>query len=160
MAKFEKGNKRGNRFSSENQPTKRGRGREPMRKYVERITGAKIGDIKLKELTEIMTFLATASQTELEPLLTDPNDPNKPNPNTPIWIVNMIAALNRDSARGRIDTLERILDRVYGKALQPIEGDINAQVTNKVDLSMLSTDELIQYNQLLDKIKAGNNGTE
>ena len=52
-----------------------------------------------------------------------------------------------------------LFDRVFGKATQTIEGEINAKV-NPVDLSVLTTEELLQYNALLEKIKTGNNGKE
>ena len=90
----------------------------------------------------------------------DPHDPSKPNANTPMWVLNVIAAINTDMRYGRTSTIVMLFDRVFGKATQPIEGEINAQVTNKVDLSVLTTDELIQYNALLEKIKVGNNGKE
>lgn len=46
-----------------------------------------------------------------------------------------------------------IFDRIFGKASLTIESEVNAQVTNNsVDLSALTTEELIQYNALLDKL--------
>jgi hypothetical protein len=90
----------------------------------------------------------------------DPNDPTKPNANTPMWVLNVIAAINTDMRYGRTSTIEMLFDRVFGKATQPIEADVNAQVTNTVDLSVLTTEELLQYNALLEKITAGKNGKE
>ena len=89
-----------------------------------------------------------------------PNDPTKPNANTPMWVLNVIAAINTDMRYGRTSTIEMLFDRVFGKATQPIEADVNAQVTNTVDLSVLTTEELLQYNALLEKITAGKNGKE
>ena len=60
---------------------------------------------------------------------------------------------------GRTSTIEMLFDRVFGKATQTIEGEINTNV-NPVDLSVLTTEELLQYNALLEKIKTGNNGKE
>lgn len=54
-----------------------------------------------------------------------------------------------------------LFDRVFGKATQNIEGEINANVSNNLDLSALSDDELITYNTLLDKIRnSAKNGKE
>ena len=91
----------------------------------------------------------------------DPTDRTKPNKDTPIWVLNIIAAINSDIRYGRTSTVEMLFDRVFGKATQNIEGEINANVSNNVDLSALSDEELIQYNTLLDKIRnSAKNGKE
>ncbi len=54
-----------------------------------------------------------------------------------------------------------LFDRIFGKATQVIDGEVNASVTNNgIDLSALSTEELLQYNNLLEKIKSGGNGSK
>jgi len=47
-----------------------------------------------------------------------------------------------------------IFDRIFGKAAQPIEGDINANVSGGLDpdLSKLSTEDLLVYHGLLEKM--------
>ena len=62
------------------------------------------------------------------------------------------------SHKGESHTIRWIIEYLFGKATQPIEGDM--QVTNNggVDLSALSTEELLQYNALLEKIN--NSGKE
>lgn len=159
MALFEKGNKKGNRFTSENQPKRKGRGKLSVLNYIRQTTGKKVDPQSSKEeILKVIQHIYESSPAELKPLLKDPTDPHKPNPNTPMWVLSIISAINTDMRYGRTSTIEMLFDRVFGKATQTIEGEINAQVTNTVDLSVLSTDELIQYNALLDKIKAGNNG--
>ena len=113
-----------------------------------------------EEILKVIQHIYESSPAELEPLMKDPNDPHKSNPNTPMWVLNVIAAINTDMRYGRTSTIEMLFDRVFGKATQPIEADVNAQVSNTLDLSVLSDDELIQYNALLEKIKVGNNGKE
>ena len=49
MALFEKGNKKGNRFTSENQPKKRGRGNLSVLKYIQSTTGKKVNPQSSKE---------------------------------------------------------------------------------------------------------------
>ena len=80
---------------------------------------------------------------------------NKPNKKTPIWVLNVVSAINTDIRYGRTSTVEMLFDRVFGKATQPIESDVQL-TNNSVDLSALTTEELLQYNSLLEKIKAGN----
>lgn len=161
MALFEKGNKMGHRFTSDNQPKRKGRGKFFVLSYIRQTTGKKVDPQSSKEeILKVIQHIYESSPAELEPLMKDPNDPTKPNANTPMWVLNVIAAINTDMRYGRTSTIEMLFDRVFGKATQPIEADVNAQVTNTVDLSVLTTEELLQYNALLEKITAGKNGKE
>lgn len=161
MARFEKGNKQGNRFTSDNQPKRKGRGKFSVLSYIRQTTGKKVDPQSSKEeILKVIQHIYESSPAELEPLMKDPNDPTKPNANTPMWVLNVIAAINTDMRYGRTSTIEMLFDRVFGKATQPIEADVNAKVTNTVDLSVLTTEELLQYNALLEKITAGKNGKE
>lgn len=161
MALFEKGNKMGHRFTSDNQPKRKGRGKFSVLSYIRQTTGKKVDPQSSKEeILKVIQHIYESSPAELEPLMKDPNNPTKPNANTPMWVLNVIAAINTDMRYGRTSTIEMLFDRVFGKATQPIEADVNAQVTNTVDLSVLTTEELLQYNALLEKITAGKNGKE
>lgn len=161
MALFEKGNKMGHRFSSENQPKRKGRGKFSVLNYIRQTTGKKVDPQSSKEeILKVIQHIYESSPAELELLMKDPTDPTRPNANTPMWVLNVIAAINTDMRFGRTSTIEMLFDRVFGKATQPIEADVNAQVTNTVDLSVLTTEELLQYNALLEKITAGKNGKE
>lgn len=161
MALFEKGNKMGHRFTSDNQPKRKGRGKFSVLSYIRQTTGKKVDPQSSKEeILKVIQHIYESSPAELEPLMKDPNDPTKPNANTPMWVLNVIAAINTDMRYGHTSTIEMLFDRVFGKATQPIEADVNAQVTNTVDLSVLTTEELLQYNALLEKITAGKNGKE
>lgn len=81
-------------------------------------------------------------------------DANKEDSTTPIWVCNIISAIFSDIRFGRTSTVEMIFDRIFGKSTQPIEGDINANVSGSLeaDLSKLSTEELLVYHGLLEKI--------
>lgn len=161
MALFEKGNTKGNRFTSENQPKRKGRGKLSVLSYIRQTTGKRVDPQSSKEeILKVIQHIYESSPAELEPLMKDPNDPHKPNPNTPMWVLNVIAAINTDMRYGRTSTIEMLFDRVFGKATQPIEGNIDTTVTNTLDLSVLSDEELITYNSLLEKIKTGGNGTK
>ena len=123
MGLFEKDNKIGNRFTSENQPQNRGR-KPSVYKYIKKLSGKRV-----------------------DPLMSK----------TPLWVLNVISAINTDIRYGRTSTVEMLFDRVFGKPTQAVESDVKAEVTsNGVDLSGLSTEELLQYNALLEKIKSTN----
>ena len=49
---------------------------------------------------------------------------DKLNPKVPMWVANIVTAMNTDVRYGRTDTLEMLLERVFGKAVQPVQGDI------------------------------------
>ena len=122
MALFEKGNKMGNRFTSENQPKKRGRGRLSMLKYIQSMTGKGVNSQSSKEeILKVIQLLFESSTAELEPLLKDPDNPNKPNKDTPIWVLSIISAINADIRYGRTSTVEMLFDRIFGKDMQPVE---------------------------------------
>ena len=57
--------------------------------------------------------------------------------------------------------MEMVFDRVFGKAVQPVTGDIRNELgTGGLDLSKLSTDELLQYNALLEKMSTSTSPTK
>lgn len=159
MALFEKGNKQGNRFTSENQPSNRGR-KPSLYKKLKAITGKKVGwELEKEDYFNVIRWVMEQTPSALERLIKDGN--GKPNKDVPLWLLNIISALNTDMRYGRTSTVEMIFDRIFGKATQPVESEINAEVTNKgVNLSVLSTEELLQYNALLEKINSNDNGTK
>lgn len=153
---FEKGHKYGNRFTSENQPQTRGR-KPALYKRLKALTGTKIDyELSKEDYFKIIRWVMEQNTRTLKSLLR--GDDGKPNEDTPLWLLNIISAINSDIRYGRTSTVEMIFDRVFGKATQSIEGEINAQVTNSMDLSALTTEELMQYNAILEKIKG--NGTK
>lgn len=178
MAKklFQPGNKIGNRFSSDNQPENR---RKPKIYTVLKkrygIDLAANGDFSHGQIQNLLQALlcvdirqATALSVELNQDLQEIVKKIKNGEPIPklkkdevisqVFIV-LSQAISRESAKGESSTIRWIIEYLFGKATQPIESEINAQVTsNDVDLSALSVEELMQYNTLLEKIKAGNNG--
>ena len=94
MALFEKGNKMGHRFTSDNQPKRKGRGKFSVLSYIRQTTGKKVDPQSSKEeILKVIQHIYESSPAELEPLMKDPNDPTKPNANTPMWVLNVIAAI-------------------------------------------------------------------
>lgn len=151
MAQFEKGNTKGNRFSSDNQPAKNGR-KPSLYKQLKNLTGKKVDyELSKEDYFKTIRFLMERSKGELNKIMADAN---KEDSTTPIWVCNIISAIFSDIRFGRTSTVEMIFDRIFGKSTQPIEGDINANVSGSLeaDLSKLSTEELLVYHGLLEKI--------
>lgn len=148
---FPKGHKFGNRFTSENQPANNGR-KPSVYKYIKDITGKKVApEMSKEDYFKVIRFLMESTPEVLKGLAKGTD--GKPNEKTPIWVLNVISAINSDIRYGRTSTVELLFDRVFGKATQPIESEVSAQVTNLgMDFSALTNEELIQYNALLDKL--------
>lgn len=152
MALFEKGNKVGNRFTSENQPKNSGR-KPALYKKLKELTGKKVDyELSKEDYYKVIRYLMERTPGELKKILENAKD--DANGSTPVWVLNVISAINSDIRYGRTTTIDSIFDRLFGKASQPIEGDINANLSGSLspDLSALSTDDLLKYNELLDKI--------
>ena len=122
-----------------------------MYKYIKDITGKKVApEMSKEDYYKVIRFLMESTPETLEGLV-------KNKDGTPKWVLNVVSAINADIRYGRTYTVDSLFDRVFGKPTQQIESEVNAQVTNNsMDLSALTTDELLQYNSLLEKIKAGN----
>lgn len=150
---FEKGNTYGNRFSSTNQPKKNGR-KPSLYTYLKKKTGRKVtSDMTKENYYEIMQYLMERSPNEIEMLVkTIEGDANR---DTPLWVINILSAINADIRYGKTDTLQALFNRLFNKASQPIEANIEADI-NGMDLSALSTDELIEFNKLTEKIRKSN----
>ena len=160
----EKGNTLGNRFTSENQPKKNGR-RPSLYKQLKKLTGKTVGfELDKEDYYSIIRFLMEQDSETLEKLIVtvDPATGKKiMNPKTPIWVVSICSAINADAKYGRTNTVEMVFDRVFGKAVQPVTGDIRNELgTGGLDLSKLSTDELLQYNALLEKMSTSTSPTK
>ena len=157
--RFQKGNKKGNRFTSENQPQNRGR-KPKVYKYLKKVVGESVGhELEEQDFKNIMQALIELPPSKLQALVRSTEiDPKtgkpKPNPDTPAWIQMLVSNINACMKYGKLDALEYVLDRSFGAPTQKIEGDMTT-TPKAQDLSMLSTDELLQYNALLEKIEKG-----
>lgn len=150
---FQKGNTLGKKFTSDNQP--RNRGRKPqLYKQIKEITGKKVENgLEKDDFLKIMQWIVEQDTETVQGLIKGAD--GRTNKNTPLWMINMISAINADIRYGRTTTLEMILDRLFGKSTQPLDANVDAQVTSTVDFSALSTEELLQYNALNEKMKHG-----
>lgn len=148
---FEKGHKYGNRFSSDNQPkpSKRKGGKPSLYKQLKKITGKEVGfELGKEDYLNIIQWAMGLKFGEVEDIIQNQRT------EIPLWLLNILCALRMGIKKGQTDTVEMIFDRVFGKATQTLEGELN--VNNNLDFSNFSTEELIQYNSLLDKAKKQN----
>lgn len=102
---FQKGNKY--RFTSTNQPKKNGR--KPL-------IYTQIKDvytISLEEYRRVIQHLMNCTKSEIEQL--------KNSPDTPMWILNLCAALENDTKKGTTYLLTELTDRLFGKPKQVTE---------------------------------------
>ena len=140
---FTKGNKIGNRFDSSNQPKNAGR-KPSLYKKLKAVTGIKVDhELSKEDYHNVIKFLMERTPNELEALTKDVD--GHANKDTPIWILNIISAINMDVRYGRTTTIDSLFDRLFGKAVQSIEADISTPIDAKK-----MTDEEIQGE--IDKI--------
>lgn len=152
--KFQKGNTLGNRFSSTNQPKKNGR-KPKMYKQLKEMIGKAVGyTLEQEDYYNIIRFLMEQDLETLEGFIKTKDAKGKDvlNPKVPIWVINIVTAINTDVRYGRTNTVEMLFDRVFGKAVQPVQGDI---VTNGKQPTDVMTDEEIEAEiaQLEEKLK-------
>lgn len=152
--KFQKGNTLGNRFSSTNQPKKNGR-KPKMYKQLKEMIGKAVGyTLEQEDYYNIIRFLMEQDLETLEGFIKTKDEKGKAvlNPKVPIWVINIVTAINTDVRYGRTNTVEMLFDRVFGKAVQPVQGDI---VTNGKQPTDEMTDEEIEAEiaQLEEKLK-------
>ncbi len=150
---FQSGNKIGesSRFSGTRQPQKRGR-KPSLFKKIKALTKKSI-DVELskEDFFRVIRWVIEQNDKTLKPLIVGSD--GKPNKETPLWLLSIISAIRNDIRQGKTTTIEMIFDRIFGKATQPIESDV--QLTNNgVDLSALTTEELLQLNALYEKAKS------
>lgn len=159
---FKKGNTIGNRFSTDNQPVRKGR-KPSLYKKIREITGVTVKhEMGKDDYYEVIKFLMEQTPEQLKKMSAIGEDDGAGGKKTmfdakvPVWLLNIITAILSDVRYGRTSTLDSLFDRMFGKATQPIEGELSSNLSvSAPDISVLSTDELLQYNQLLEKIKNG-----
>lgn len=131
---FEKGNAYGNRFSSTNQPAKSGR-KPSLYKRLKEMTGKKVGyEMDYADYLDIIRWVMEQTPSQLEALV-------KKNKETPLWLLNVISAINADTRKGVTTTIDSLLDRVFGKAIAAIKVE-GAIATKEVKTEL--TDEELQ----------------
>ena len=109
---------KGNRFSSTNQPANPGR-KPSLYNHIKKLLGSEANaELSKEDYYKLMACLLERSLDDLKKLATDKN--------TPVWIVNIVTAILKDAKAGRMNTLDSLFDRLFGKASQPLTGKDDA----------------------------------
>jgi hypothetical protein len=113
------------RFSKTNQPKNRGRKPNILKRYI------KLYEVSLEDVKALITnILFVLSQDEVEklsgadmgiPAGDDIEKRSEVNPDIPIGIAMIASACMGDIKRRKINALDRLLDRVYGKSVQAVD---------------------------------------
>lgn len=144
---FKKGNEFGNRFTSDNQPPNRGR-KPSIFKYIKEKTGKKVDpEMSKEDYVKVIRHLMESTPEEIERLVKDAD--GSPNKDTPIWVLNVISAINSDIRYGRTSTVEMLFDRVFGKVNQSI--DVTSDGKPFGQPRQLTTDEARELIQQLNE---------
>ena len=123
MVKFQKGNSIGHRFTADDQPKNAGR-KPALYKKLKVLTGKKVDhELSKEDYYNIIKYLIERSPNEMDAL--SRNKDGHANKDTPIWILNIISAINTDVRYGRTTTIDSLFDMFFGKATQAIEASIS-----------------------------------
>lgn len=138
MTTFKKGNTAGKKFSSTYQPARRGR-KPSLYKQIREITGKTVKhEMTREDYHEIIKYLMEQTPGDLRKMagLEEGSKGNMFDAKIPVWLVNMITAILGDIRYGRTTTLDTMMDRLFGKASQPIEamvGSVDNQTSHLTD---------------------------
>ena len=124
------------RFTSENQPENTGRRPSLLKAYIND-NGVSIQDVRLV----FKNIVFEKTKEELEDLLTDEGQP--------MLVRTIISAYMKDFESGRIDIINSILDRVFGKAEQSV------QVNGLLETASLTPEERKARIAELEKKRGG-----
>lgn len=143
---FQPGNVVGVRFSATRQPKKVGR-KPTLYKQLFNNTSKRFEvELSKEDYYKVIRFLMECTPSELKRITEDES--------TPMWVSNIISAIFRDIKYGKINTLNTFFNRLFGKPTQTIESEIEGIVNHKfeIDLSVLTYEELLQYEACLNKM--------
>ncbi len=137
---FEKGNKLGQKFTSDNQPQNRGR-KPSLYNKLRTITGKTVKhEMSKEDYYDILKYLMEQTPAQLRQMAgMIKNDGEKGSmfdAEIPVWLMNMITAILGDIRYGRTTTLDSIMDRMFGKASQTVEaviGNVDARTSSLTD---------------------------
>lgn len=114
MGKFEKGNKVGKLFSKTRQPKKNGRKPSRMNEFIKAFdldNGEK--QISKDDAIRLLTHCLMCNRAELERMTK--------NTDLPIAVLCQIKAIVTDMNNGTTSTVDKLFDRIFGKAVQKTE---------------------------------------
>lgn len=99
-----------------------------MYKQLKALIGKSIGyELEQEDYYNIIRFLMEQPLGTLDSFIKVKDSKTgqmKLNPDIPIWVINIVTAINTDVRYGRTNTVEMLFDRVFGKAVQTVQGDL------------------------------------
>lgn len=105
---------KGNRFSTTNQPANPGR-KPSLYNHLRQLLGTEAeAELSREDYYRLIGCLLERPLGDLKTLATDKK--------TPVWVVSVVRAIVKDAQAGRMNTLDSLLDRLFGKASQPLTG--------------------------------------
>lgn len=122
------------RFSATNQPKNKGRKPSLYNQLKELAKAEGNIDLSKDDFSKLTALLLSKSLKELNAIQQDEE--------TPIWIVNIVRAIVKDSNEGRISTLDTLLDRLFGKATQPTQQSVAVEMKGSIPVSEWVKDRL------------------
>lgn len=125
--RFVKGSKPKTTFSSTRQPKNPGRKPSRFKQLISDLEG--VGEtMSLEDFRKISLFLLTMNKTELIELAK--------NDQAPMAVVAVASAIAGDIEEKNLRNVESLLDRLFGKAMQPVEtvvGTIDSKTAHLTD---------------------------
>lgn len=142
---FQKGNKAGILFSKTNQPGNRGRKPTRLNRFLKSVQLQNDFELVSKEdIFKLLALVIFCNRAQLEKMTK--------NPEIPIFLAGIIKAIIVDTSTGTIETIEKILDRIYGKSFQSLE------ITGSAGTPLIPTEPMSRrdYERLLSELKCEN----
>lgn len=149
MGKGEKGFQPGNtcgaahRFTRENQPKTRGR----KKLIYKKVLGDPKNCLSVEEFRNVLRALLEMSLTDLEKIVETANSSG-----VPAWIIVVVKAMLSDIKKGRIYVLSFLMNQIFGKVTEKVVFENLATTEENFDLSVLTEEELKQFNRLVEKV--------
>lgn len=142
MARLEKGNKIGKRFSKEYQPQRNGRKPTRMNELIDAFDlDDELQKISKEDAYKLMAHLLSCNMAQLGVM--------SRNPNLPTAILCQIAGIFSDIKECKTATVDKLMDRVYGKAPLTMEvtGTKGIPLTPSVPTSRVALQKLLKNMQ-------------
>lgn len=136
MGKFEEGNKKGKKFSSDNQPPNRGR--KPKLYTIAK----KAYNLSYSDFKDMRCYLMQLSRKELEDISKAVD--------TPIWIAILCRSYLKGASKGETQTLEETKMDLWGREVTSIK-DKNSSVAEEPPRTLTKEEAKELWNSLNDE---------
>lgn len=136
---FQKGHKTPKPFSKSNQPKKNGRKKSRFEELFAQIGKTGAEPLSLEDYKKSIGYMLSLDVAEIEGICK--------NPDTPVSVLVIAKSLLGDIRAKKLDNIEKLADRVFGKAIQ----NMDVKQTSKYDFSELSEKEIEMLSKIAEK---------